>query len=119
MDVKLQHSTRYLVKVALLWMKRANSVYLKLSFTIFESKIFTSCSLESIVSQGCSYSRKLTITFDILYFSQLIGLSRSETAITRGNPIMLLPPTTFLYITCLDITDKGIGEKGGENQILK
>jgi hypothetical protein len=29
------------------------------------------------------------------------GMSHSLTAITRGNPIMLLPPTMFLCTTCL------------------
>ena len=29
------------------------------------------------------------------------GMSHSETDITRGNLIMLLPPTTFLCTTCL------------------
>ena len=29
------------------------------------------------------------------------GMSRSETAITRGNPIMQLPPTTFSCTPCL------------------
>ena len=29
------------------------------------------------------------------------GMSRSETAITGGNPIMLLPPKTFSCTTCL------------------
>ena len=28
------------------------------------------------------------------------GMSRSESAITRGNPIMLLSPTTFLLTAC-------------------
>ena len=38
------------------------------------------------------------------------GMSRSETAITRGNPIMLLPPTTFSYTTCLSkkVTKKDV-----------
>ena len=45
------------------------------------------------------------------------GMSRSMTAITRGNPIMLLPPNTVhvlhaYVLTCLQDSWPGIGMKG-------
>ena len=59
----------------------------KTTYKILEVECLTSCS-SLVRALVCQPSGPGSIP----------GMSRSETAITRGNPIMLLPPTTLCVL---------------------